>query len=140
MAKTAGVLGSAAFATAGFPPAALAAKKAKEVVEVVETVDNTKKLVAAGAALIAGGAAFTKLSGGESLSENFLEASPYWDQSSVPVNVYKNKAPFTGKVVSTKRIVGPQATGETCHIIIDHEGNFPVSFSVKIVEFEELIF
>merc|ERR1719199_1164347 len=43
----------------------------------------------------------------------------------VPVNVYKNKAPFTGKVVSTKRIVGPKATGETCHIIIDHEGDFP---------------
>jgi len=39
--------------------------------------------------------------------------------------VWKNKAPFTGKVVSTKRIVGPKATGETCHIIIDHEGDFP---------------
>merc|ERR1712071_713862 len=54
-----------------------------------------------------------------------LETEPYWDQSSVPVNVFKNKAPFTGKVVSTKRIVGPKATGETCHIIIDHEGDFP---------------
>jgi hypothetical protein len=127
LAKTAGVITTAAFATAGFPPAALAAKKAKQVVEVVETVDNTKKFVAAGAALIAGGAAFTKLSGDGGLTENFLEASPYWDQSTVPVNVYKNKAPFTGKVVSTKRIVGPQATGETCHIIIDHRGKFPVS-------------
>merc|ERR1712025_466434 len=38
---------------------------------------------------------------------------------------YKNKSPFTGKVVSTKRIVGPQATGETCHIIINHEGDMP---------------
>ena len=57
--------------------------------------------------------------------QSFLEAEPYWDQSTVPVNVYKNKAPFTGKVVSTKRIVGPKATGETCHIIIDHEGDFP---------------
>jgi ferredoxin--NADP+ reductase len=57
--------------------------------------------------------------------QNFLEASPYWDQSDVPVNVYKNKEPFVGKVVSTKRIVGPQATGETCHIIIDHKGKFP---------------
>jgi len=37
----------------------------------------------------------------------------------VPINTYKNKAPHTGKVVSTKRIVGAQATGETCHIIID---------------------
>ena len=130
LAKTAGVLSTAAFASSGFPPAALAAKKAKEVVEVVETVDNTKKIVAAGAALLAGGAAFTKLSSGDAaLTENFLESSPYWDQSTVPVNVYKNKAPFTGKVVSTKRIVGPQATGETCHIVIDHEGKFPVSYS-----------
>ena len=29
------------------------------------------------------------------------------------------------KVVSTKRIVGPKATGETCHIVIDHKGDFP---------------
>jgi ferredoxin--NADP+ reductase len=57
--------------------------------------------------------------------QDFLESSPYWDQTTVPVNVYKNKAPFTGKVVSTKRIVGPKATGETCHIIIDHAGDFP---------------
>jgi len=57
--------------------------------------------------------------------QDFLEANPYWDQSNVPVNVHKNKAPFTGKVVSTKRIVGPKATGETCHIVIDHEGDFP---------------
>lgn len=54
-----------------------------------------------------------------------MEAEPHWDQSTVPVNVFKNKAPFTGKVVSTKRIVGPKATGETCHIIIDHDGDFP---------------
>lgn len=125
LAKTAGVLTSVAFTTAGLPPAAIAAKKAKEVVEVVETVDNTKKIIAAGAALLAGGAAFAKLSSAEALTENFLEASPYWDQTDVPVNVYKNKSPFTGKVVSTKRIVGPQATGETCHIIIDHQGKFP---------------
>jgi len=125
LAKTAGVLTSVAFTTAGLPPAAIAAKKAKEVVEVVETVDNTKKIIAAGAALLAGGAAFAKLSSAEALTENFLEASPYWDQTDVPVNVYKNKSPFTGKVISTKRIVGPQATGETCHIIIDHQGKFP---------------
>jgi len=57
--------------------------------------------------------------------QDFLEAEPYWDQSTVPVNVYKNKAPFTGKVVSSKRIVGPKATGETCHIVFDHNGDFP---------------
>jgi len=58
-------------------------------------------------------------------AEDFLEAEPYYDQKTVPTNTYKNKTPFTGKVVSTKRIVGPQATGETCHIIIDHDGDFP---------------
>jgi len=58
-------------------------------------------------------------------AQDFLEADPHWDQSNVPLNVYKNKAPFTGKVVSTKRIVGPKATGETCHIVIDHNGDFP---------------
>ena len=47
--------------------------------------------------------------------QDFLEASPYWDQSTVPVNTYKNKSPFLAKVVSVKRIVGPTATGETCH-------------------------
>merc|ERR1719287_322421 len=57
--------------------------------------------------------------------QNFLEADPYWDQSTIPVNTFKNKAPFTSKVVSTKRIVGAQATGETCHIILDHGGDMP---------------
>jgi len=60
-----------------------------------------------------------------SAKQDFLEASPYFDQSTVPVNVWKNKKPFTASVVSSKRIVGPQATGETCHIIIDHKGDFP---------------
>eukprot|EP00566_Odontella_aurita_P000873 CAMPEP_0113569660 /NCGR_PEP_ID=MMETSP0015_2-20120614/24537_1 /TAXON_ID=2838 /ORGANISM="Odontella" /LENGTH=93 /DNA_ID=CAMNT_0000472355 /DNA_START=152 /DNA_END=429 /DNA_ORIENTATION=+ /assembly_acc=CAM_ASM_000160 len=79
--------------------------------------------VASASAFVPGakGPAFTALSA----KQDFLEAEPYFDQSTVPVNVYKNKAPFTGKVVSTKRIVGPKATGETCHIIIDHDGDFP---------------
>jgi len=124
IAKTAGVLSTVAFTTAGLPPVALAAKKAKEVAVVVETVDNTQKLLAAGAGVIAAGAAVLKLTSGEK-AQDFLEAKPYWDQTNVPVNVYKNKSPFIGKVVSTKRIVGPKATGETCHIVIDHKGDFP---------------
>jgi ferredoxin--NADP+ reductase len=94
-----------------------------------EIVNNRMKTAFAFATVIASAAAFapqakpafsTKIA-----AEDFLEAEPYFDQSSVPVNVYKNKTPFTGKVVSTKRIVGPKATGETCHIIIDHDGDFP---------------
>lgn len=42
-----------------------------------------------------------------------------------PMNTYKNKAPFTGTIKSVERIVGPNATGETCHIVIDHEGKVP---------------
>jgi len=58
-------------------------------------------------------------------AEDFLESEPYYDVSSIPNNTFKPKSPFMGKVVSTKRIVGPQATGETCHIIIDHDGDMP---------------
>eukprot|EP01083_Nonionella_stella_P022014 60876_1 len=93
LAKTAGVLSTVAFTTAGIPPAALAAKKAKEVVEVVETVDNTKQLFAAGVGVIAATAAGVRLIAGDGQQQNFLEADPFWDQSAVPVNVYKNKAP-----------------------------------------------
>jgi ferredoxin--NADP+ reductase len=124
LGKVAGALGTFALATTGAPPAAFAAKK---VIEVVETADNTKKIVGIAGGVLAAGAVGMKFLGGGPVEakQDFLEAEPYWDQSSVPVNVYKNKAPFTGKVVSTKRIVGPLATGETCHVVIDHEGNFP---------------
>lgn len=121
LGKVAGAVGSFALATTAISPAAVAAKK---VAEVAEATVTTKKIIAGGAAVVAAGALGMKVLGGEK-KQNFLEASPYWDQSTVPVNVYKNKAPFTGKVVSTKRIVGPKATGETCHIIIDHGGKFP---------------
>ena len=43
----------------------------------------------------------------------------------LPLNTFKNKEPFTGKVRSVERIVGPNATGETCHIIIEHGGKMP---------------
>jgi ferredoxin--NADP+ reductase len=41
------------------------------------------------------------------------------------MNTFGNKAPFAGKIVSVERIVGPKATGETTHIIIDHQGKMP---------------
>jgi len=73
----------------------------------------------AGQGAVSGGGAATVS------KQDFLEAEPYWDQSSVPVNTYKNKAPFIAKVVSVKRIVGPEATGETCDIVMDHQGKMP---------------
>lgn len=57
-----------------------------------------------------------------SKAQDFLEADPYYDNSNLPLNTYKAAEPFIGKIVSVKRIVGPQATGETCDVIIDHGG------------------
>jgi len=81
-------------------------------------------------ATVASAAAFVpqaapKFGSSLNLKQDFLEYTPYHDQSGVKVNTYKGKAPFVGKVISQKRIVGPKATGETCHIIIDHNGDFP---------------
>lgn len=56
---------------------------------------------------------------------DFLEADPYYDMSNMPLNTYKAKDPMIGKVVSTKRIVGPEATGETCDVVISHGGKMP---------------
>lgn len=47
------------------------------------------------------------------------------DAKEPPLHLYKNKAPYTGTIVSVERIVGPKAPGETCHIVIDHGGNVP---------------
>jgi len=57
--------------------------------------------------------------------QDFLEAKPYYDQSNIPVNTFKAKAPYLGKVVSVKRIVGPKATGETCDIVIATGDDLP---------------
>jgi ferredoxin--NADP+ reductase len=73
-------------------------------------------------AMMNGGVAPTD---GATGKQDFLEADPYWDQSNVPVNTYKNKAPFPAKVVSVERIVGPEAIGETCHIVLQHDGKMP---------------
>merc|ERR1711998_297093 len=56
---------------------------------------------------------------------DFLEAKPYWDQSKVEVNIAKQKNPLIGKIVSCARMVGPNAPGETCNIVIDHQGKLP---------------
>jgi len=42
-----------------------------------------------------------------------------------PMHLFKNKQPFIGTVKSVERIVGPNATGETCHIVIEHDGELP---------------
>jgi len=58
-------------------------------------------------------------------AQDFLEADPYYDQSGIPMQLFKAKEPLVGKIISVKRIVGAAATGETCDIIIDHFGKMP---------------
>ncbi len=60
---------------------------------------------------------------GETL--DFLEAKPYWDQSTLPINVAKQKDPFIGKILSSQKIVGPTAAGEINNVVIDHRGELP---------------
>jgi ferredoxin--NADP+ reductase len=57
--------------------------------------------------------------------QDFLEFTPYHDKSKMADNTFKPKSPFEAKIVSVKRIVGPEATGETCDIVIDHGGDMP---------------
>lgn len=47
------------------------------------------------------------------------------EEGELPMNTFNNKKTFTGKIRSVERIVGPKATGETCHIIIETEGKIP---------------
>ena len=47
------------------------------------------------------------------------------EKGELPLNTFGNKAPFKGKILSVERIVGPKATGETTHIIIEHGGKMP---------------
>jgi ferredoxin--NADP+ reductase len=54
-----------------------------------------------------------------------LEFTPYTDRTGMPDNTYKIKTPFEAKILSVKRIVGPEATGETCDVVIDHKGEMP---------------
>jgi ferredoxin--NADP+ reductase len=61
----------------------------------------------------------------ETHAQSFLEFEPYHSRATLPLNTFNAKEPHTGKIVSVKRIVGPDATGETCDIIIDHGGKMP---------------
>jgi ferredoxin--NADP+ reductase len=47
------------------------------------------------------------------------------EEGELPLNTYSPKKPFKAKIRSVERIVGPKATGETCHIIIDTNGDIP---------------
>jgi hypothetical protein len=60
---------------------------------------------------------------GETL--DFLEAKPYWDQSTLPINVAKQKDPFIAEILSSQEIVGPTAANEINNVVIDPKKNKP---------------
>lgn len=47
------------------------------------------------------------------------------EDGELPLNTFSPKKPFIAKVRSVEKITGPKATGETCHIIIDTNGDIP---------------
>lgn len=47
------------------------------------------------------------------------------EKGDLPMNTFNNKKPFKATVKSVERIVGPKATGETCHIVIETRGEIP---------------
>ena len=47
------------------------------------------------------------------------------EEGDLPMNTFSPKKPFKAKIKSVERIVGPKATGETCHIIVDTNGDIP---------------
>ena len=47
------------------------------------------------------------------------------EKGDLPLNTFSPKKPFKAKIKSVERIVGPKATGETCHIVIETDGKIP---------------
>lgn len=47
------------------------------------------------------------------------------EKGELPLNTFSPKKPFKAKIKSVERIVGPKATGETCHIVIETNGDIP---------------
>jgi ferredoxin--NADP+ reductase len=53
-----------------------------------------------------------------------MEVEPYSDiLGNLPLNTFKPKKPYQASIVSAKRIVGPNAPGEVCHVQINTEKN-----------------
>jgi len=51
--------------------------------------------------------------------------APELEQGAMPLNSFGPKAPYIAKVRSVEKMVGPKATGDTYHIIIDTVGKIP---------------
>jgi ferredoxin--NADP+ reductase len=47
------------------------------------------------------------------------------EEGPMPLNTFGPKKPFKATIKSVERIVGPKATGETMHIVIETNGDIP---------------
>lgn len=47
------------------------------------------------------------------------------DKAKIPLNLFTPRKPYTAKVIYNESIVGPNAPGETRHLIFQHDGNVP---------------
>lgn len=47
------------------------------------------------------------------------------EEGPMPINTFGPKAPFIARIRSVEKIVGPKATGETFHVIIETDGKIP---------------
>lgn len=47
------------------------------------------------------------------------------DKSKVPLNIFRPNKPYTATCLYNESIVGPDAPGETKHMIFNHDGNVP---------------
>lgn len=47
------------------------------------------------------------------------------EEGDMPMNTFNNKKPFTATIKSVETITGPEASGETCNIVIETRGEIP---------------
>lgn len=67
----------------------------------------------------------TRAASATSYTQPAKEAPNALEDLELPLNTFSPKKPFKAKIKSVERIVGPKATGETCHIVIETEGQIP---------------
>ena len=53
------------------------------------------------------------------------QAAPKATEKDIPINLFKPNAPCEGTCLYNKKIVGDDAPGDTCHVIINHDGKLP---------------
>ena len=93
---------------------------AAQIKDMLEDERQELKPDAAAQPELAGAAAYaTPLA----VAQRGLEVEPYWDMlPHLPMNTFKPKRPHLAAIASVKRIVGANAPGEVCHVVIETGG------------------